>query len=259
MTQAPLSHDEAMALLDAYLDGELDVVSSMAFDRHAADCPHCQTRLEQRRRLSAQIQSAPLRWALPPELDAAVIERAVGAPQSPGRQRVSGTGPARWPYALAAGLLLTLSGYFVGQSVQRPADLGDALVDAHIRSVLNAHGVDVVSSDHHTVKPWLSARLPFSPPVPELASQGDSLLGGRVDYLNQHQIAALVYQHGKHQVNVFVWPTSAMPAFSTRQVSSEGYHLMTTHVGGFTAAIVSDLSADELAGFRDRWREATGL
>ena len=258
MTQATLHHDDALALLDAYIDGELDAASALAFDRHLAGCEICQARLAERRRLSSRIHSAPLRLELPPQLAAVVAERAIG-PTSMRPVRARRLFSAPWPKTLAAGFLLTLSGYFVGHSLPRPAELGDAVLDAHLRSVSSSRSVDVLSSDHHTVKPWLSSRLPFSPPVPDLANSVDTLIGARVDYLNHREVAALVYQHGKHQVNVFIWPTSAMPGVTAARAGGEGYHILTAKAGDFTAAIVSDMSSDELERFRDRWQAATEL
>jgi anti-sigma factor RsiW len=43
------------------------------------------------------------------------------------------------------------------------------LLSSHGRAVLAGRMIDIASADQHAVKPWLSARLPFSPPVADLA------------------------------------------------------------------------------------------
>ena len=88
----------------------------------------------------------------------------------------------------------------------------DEAVASHVRSTLGPHLVDVASSDHHTVKPFLSSKLGFSPPVYELQLPGSVFVGGRVDYLDGQPVAALVYRQGEHVVNAFVWPSGRATA-----------------------------------------------
>ena len=65
--------------------------------------------------------------------------------------------------ALAVGLNVLL---LHGQQDER---LEQEVIASHARATLAQHLVDVESSNHHAVKPWLSARLDFSPPVQELS------------------------------------------------------------------------------------------
>src|SRR6202012_2013445 len=51
-------------------------------------------------------------------------------------------------------------------------DLATEVVNAHVHATLSNHLIEVASSDRHTVKPWLSARLDYAPPVPDLADEG---------------------------------------------------------------------------------------
>jgi anti-sigma factor RsiW len=122
--------------------------------------------------------------------------------------------------------------------------LMDEVVASHVRSTLGQHLVDVASSDHHTVKPFLSSRLGFSPPVDELRVAGSVFLGGRVDYLDGRPVAALVYRQGEHVVNSFVWPSTAAdskPEFS----SDRGYLTAHWSQGGMNHCVISDVNRDE--------------
>jgi len=58
-------------------------------------------------------------------------------------------------------------------------------------------------------------------------------VGGRLDYLEGRQVAALVYQRRKHFINVFVWPDAAGSSFTQALESRQGYNLMRWSRGGF--------------------------
>ena len=96
------------------------------------------------------------------------------------------------------------------------------------------------------MKPWLSARLGFSPTVPDLSEQGFELIGGRLDVIDARPIAALVYQRRQHMISVFVWPDGARVNGSTER---RGYHMVRWGVGGLSYWAVSDLNENELRDF----------
>jgi len=127
----------------------------------------------------------------------------------------------------------------------RDEALGQEVIASQVRATLTQRLVDVASSDHHTVKPWLSARLDFSPPVPELNIPGSVFLGGRVDYLDGRPVAVLVYRQGAHVVNSFVWPGAGDSRIAFE--SQRGFHLAHWSRGGMTHWVISDVSPDEFA------------
>jgi len=122
--------------------------------------------------------------------------------------------------------------------------LADDVVASHVRSTLGQHLVDVASSDHHTVKPFLSSKLGFSPPVQELQVAGSIFLGGRADYLDGRPVAALVYKQGEHVINSFVWPSTASdgrPSFSAER----GYRTAHWSYNGMAHWVISDVNREE--------------
>jgi len=144
--------------------------------------------------------------------------------------------------AAAVVLAVTLNVVLLRSSKQER--LMDEAVASHVRSTVGPHLVDVLSSDHHTVKPFLSARLGFSPPVAELPLPGSVFVGGRVDYLDGRPVAALVYRQGEHVVNSFVWPDSAgnsNPEFATER----GYRIAHWSQGGMHHCVISDVNREE--------------
>jgi len=159
-----------------------------------------------------------------------------------------GTDWLRLPAAFAAGLVVALLLPMAWHGGAGNADLTNELVDSHVRSLQLAHLSDVVSTDHHTVKPWFAGKLDYSPPVHDLAQQGFPLAGGRLDVVQGKTIAALVYRRRQHIINVFVVP-GALPADSFGRVTRNGFHVAGWSDGSNSYWVVSDLNAEELGEF----------
>jgi anti-sigma factor RsiW len=137
-------------------------------------------------------------------------------------------------------LVLNLTGVLQGQDERV---MGDVLA-SHVRSTVGQHLVDVASSDHHTVKPWLSSRLGFSPPVSELRLPGATFLGGRVDVINGRPVAALAYRYGEHVVNSFLWPADAKDS-APKFFTEKGFNVARWSRGGMSHWVVADVNAEE--------------
>jgi anti-sigma factor RsiW len=71
-----------------------------------------------------------------------------------------------------------------------------------MRGQISGQPVDVASSDRHTVKPWLAAKLPVAAMVIDLAPEGFELLGGRIDIVGGAPAPTLVYKRRQHLVSV---------------------------------------------------------
>ena len=139
------------------------------------------------------------------------------------------------------------------------ATLADAAETDHVRSLLANHLTDVASSDHHTVKPWFAGRLDFVPNVPELAAHGFPLVGGRLDLLDHRQVAALVYSHGQHTINLFLWPADVahnLPVTPAARSTTSGHHLLLWNDGPIDYCAISDVDASELLDFATFFRAA---
>jgi anti-sigma factor RsiW len=243
------SGDRAL-LLQAEFDGELDAAQSAELAQHRESCAECRANwvvLEASRRALRDLAY----HAAPAALKAALAARIAPAPALAARARRMFW---REPLSFALGAALAAMLLLVARPHGEDAMLA-ALVDDHVRSLQPGHFYDVASSNKHTVKPWFDGKLDFAPPVKDLAGDGFPLVGGRLDYLGGRAVAALAYEHGKHPINLFVWPTrDGAPAPS--EAVREGYNIVHWDDGGMTLWAVSDMEKDELEDFARLWRKA---
>src|SRR5579884_1383231 len=229
-------------LLHGYLDGELSAADRAVCEDHLLVCLDCRGELESLRALSAALGDAALRHRPPPHLADRLEAALRTADEAPRRRWLR---PAAW--AAAAALLLAV-GLAAWAVLRRPPDADDRLsrevVAAHARSLQEKHLLDQPSSDRHQVKPWFQGRLDFAPPVRDLSAHGFELAGGRLDYLDDRPVAALVYRRRGHVINLFVWPAPDGDA-AVRTTSRRGYQVAAWTKDGFAFRAVSDLNGEE--------------
>jgi anti-sigma factor RsiW len=190
-------------LIDAGLDGELDLLTSLDLKRHVECCPACAQVQERLQAVKSTIAAAPY-YDAPPELSRRIGRSLRNEIAPPLRFRI-----LRRALAVAACLaIVVMLGLLAAQHFERTGveTRSRELVAAHVRSLMADHLLDVPSSDQHTVKPWFSGKLDFAPEVRDLADAGFPLQGGRLDYLDNRPVAALVYRHDRHVINCFVRP-----------------------------------------------------
>jgi anti-sigma factor RsiW len=207
------------------------------------------------RRLAASLAEAEADAAADATASAAV--RPSAAPATP----AGGRGRAWWLTAWLRGAATFAAGALAGllwaayvAAPDAPAPLPQEVVASHVRSLMADHLMDVASTDQHTVRPWFSGKLDYAPPVRDLAAQGYPLAGGRLDYLEQRPVAALVYRRQRHTINLYVWPAGAAAA-GVELLSRQGYNLAGWRRDGMQYWAVSDLNARELSEFAQLLRQ----
>ena len=243
---------EIETLKHAYADGELDLVRASEIEHHLSDCRACSRAYENIRALSSALKSADLYFKAP-----ALLKGRIRA-SLPAKARSSPTMPFAWwqwfkwgiPAAGTALIAVLLASASFGPSME--TRLAQEVTANHLRSLMANHLTDVASTDQHTVKPWFAGKVDFAPPVKDLAAQGFPLVGGRLDFLQDQKVAALVYQRNQHHtINLFIWPATRSANTTKKPAVRRGCNLIHWDESGMTFWAVSDLNSTELREFAD--------
>jgi anti-sigma factor RsiW len=244
--------DEAEILLHALIDGELDAGHAREVEEHVASCPRCAAALAAYRQTSKAVASADVRFAAPPQLRRRIEAALPQAQPVPNRRAVlRGFAMGSAVSAIAATGLVAI--VLRGDDEQR---IMSEVVSAHLRSLQAGHLTDVVSTDQHTVKPWFNGRLDVAPPVVDLTAQGFTLIGGRLDYVDARPIGAIVYRRRAHVINLFVAQTASTERRAAKIETIQGFNIRKWGDRGLNYWAVSDIGADELAEFGEKFETA---
>ena len=245
--------DDVQALIDSCAGDELDLPNALEIARHLQACEACSRFQANFETVRSALRQDTFVLRTSPDLRTRVRKALRVADRAEKGHRWFGW---RWlPTAAAAALLLfTVSFTYWTGARSTEKLLAQEIVSSHVRSLMADHLTDVTSSDRHTVKPWFSGKLDFSPTVVDLAEQGFPLLGGRIDYVNNRAVAVLVYGSQRHFINLLVWPnepTSSLAGVVREKhlMTDHGYHLAHWTQGGMTYWAVSDLNEIELHRF----------
>lgn len=254
---APVPACDKVLLVQAELDGELDAAQAAALAAHRAGCPVCRAAQEELLQARALVRAETYE-ATPDDVRARVMARLrQAAPPAARAPR-----PRRWAWLRGPGLGFALGAACAAaiSLVMLPPGRGDltaAIVADHIRALQPGHLEDVVSTDRHTVKPWFDGRIDFAPPVKDFAAEGFPLKGGRLDYLDNRPVAALVYQRDKHIIDLYVWPQRGANLLPTGGTAFRGYNVVHWTADGMNFWAVSDVEPAQLDDFAVLWRKTS--
>jgi anti-sigma factor RsiW len=238
---------EARIRIAGYVDGELSTQDASRLATHIDGCVACRSERSVQSFVSFELRREATRYAAP-----AALHRRVRA----ALQAKPARGEAWWrrlaapALAPAAGFafaaLVGSNAYLLAMQPSKDERVAEDVLTSHVRALMSSRPIDVASSDRHTVKPWYRGKLDFSPPVTDFASEGFSLAGGRLDYVDGHAVAALVYVHREHVIDVFVWPAANSASTPPAQLTRRGYNLLHATHAGMNCWIASDLEAPDL-------------
>ncbi len=267
--------DDAELLLQAYVDGELDAASALAFDRRLAAEPDLAAARDRILALRSVLRAEIPRAKAPDRLRQAMLA-GIGASEaevvpmpSARPPRVSSTrrwllGPAAFASEWRMGLAACLVGAVLGAGMttlltapRPPAPAMTEVVADHLRAVMAPQPFDVASSDGHTVKPWFTGRLSFAPQVIDLAASGFPLVGGRVAGVDGGPAPAHGLPPGHHLISLISQPVGRAGARRAEPASADrGFQVRDWTLGNMRYWAVSDVAAEELDAFETAARAA---
>jgi len=240
--------EQARPLIDPYVDGELEPTGKQALEQHLCDCNNCSQVWQNLQSLKKAVRQEPMQFPASAEL-----RRRLSV-----QLRIQSSLQSRsfwewnWLATLATGFAAACLILWMNFILNHPSNqelLAREVAASHIRSLMADHRLDVASTDQHTVKPWFAGKLDFSPPVKDFADQEFPLIGGRLDYLNDRTVAALVFQRHKHVINLFIWPNGGGDSSPSSFAPIQGYNMVHWAQGGMTFWVISDLNEQELGDF----------
>ena len=243
--------EEAHHLLDIYLDGELDFTQRLELEQHLAVCSSCRSLIEEHREFRTFFAANVGTYEAPPRLEARV---RAALRQEQAKERFS-LFLQPWIYATA----IVVVAAFVALNILFPGaenQLSQQAVLLHSNSLSTEHLVDVASPDPKIVKPWLTARLDFAPPVVGSPASGYSLVGGRIDVIQNRSVATLVYKNDKDDkdvVTLFCWPPKK-DRLSDADHSIKGHRVSTWSTDQCNYILVSKLNSHAMDEFVDSFR-----
>src|SRR5262249_23032160 len=115
------------------------------------------------------------------------------------------------------------------------------------------HLTVVPPSTRHAGNPGFTGRVNRPPPVVDLTANGFLLLGGRLDYIDGQTVASIVYRRRQHVINLFVAEGAPSETREPRFQSLQGFNIQRWTARGLEFFAVSDLNAEELREFADKF------
>jgi anti-sigma factor RsiW len=284
----PQDPQDMKLMIHALVDGELDAAAALAVERRMAADPELAAEHARLLALRGVVASLPraavsddflARIAAIAEVkdtgegdvtqpSAITAEAQQSAQQQQGNVIAMRPRAARWFNSfdwrqMAASIALTAVLASGATQWLTTADNGSesfavAVANGHRRSLLAATPVDIVSSDRHTVKPWLDARIGVSPAAPDMAKDGYALLGGRVEVIGDRPMPALVYRHHEHLITLVAAPrqNEAKSVPVADDLSAGGFLLVHWTDDAFSYWAISDAERPALDDFVTRFRAA---
>jgi ferredoxin len=127
-----------------------------------------------------------------------------------------------------------------------------AVVAAHARAVLTNELVEKNGADAGALRQWFRGKVTYPLIVQDLADRGFALRGGRIDYLQDRPVAALVFDTQDRPVSLFVVPSDDAEMMAVRG-NRHGYNVIGWADAGYAYFAASTAERDALDQLQDAY------
>lgn len=250
--------DDFRVLLHGDLDDELETTEAARLSAHLAVCAACRRIRARQEVLRAAVKMhAAGQFSMPARLPIRILAALPTERPAPERFRLP-SGWFKFSAALAVAVMVAVGLTYFLLSPDPNEQLADEAIATHSRSLLANHLTDVASSDPATVREWFRGKLNYVPPVKDVSARGFSLVGGRLEYLYDRELAAVIYRRGPAVINLFIWPAETAPKAVPRQLLNEGFSIVLWAEAGINYCSIAKLNEKELAEFVQAYRAQPG-
>ncbi len=152
----------------------------------------------------------------------------------------------------AVGALLVLA--LLPEYTSKESIMEEEIVSAHVRSLMENNLTHIESDGTDLVQPWFNSKVDFVAQPTDLDEDGFYLKGGRLDYINKHHAASIIYETGDHIINLFIFPTNEANMASFKTFENRGYNIVKWANNGLEYCAISDLNMKELNRFAQTYK-----
>jgi anti-sigma factor RsiW len=241
----------------AWFDGELAGDAALKAEHHAATCPECSDLLRGLAGVRSGIRANAPYYRASDSLTSRIADALERESEQPNKAVVQ-TGRRHFWTGAASGLTLSALAAVLVIFLMVPSDLDELVSDvanAHMRSLVGTHLIDVAGEDPGRLETWLSAHAGLTPPIADLGAKGFRLVGARADFVYGTSAAVAVYRHGNHVVNLFAWAAREDEALP-QSASKNGTNIVFWKKADVVYCAVSNLDVKSLLEF-ERMQQAT--
>ena len=235
-------------LITPYVDDDIDAAARRQVDEHVRRCPPCHSRVAAERAVRrlmqvrrTEISSETASHDLRARCFALRAIKAAGAAPT-WRVRLK-------PFAIAAGLVLFVSGAFVYEATGRSSRVLAAELTADHVKCFGMNALLGTNPDAAAIEREMASIFGWDVHLPALQNDGLELVGARPCFYGRGRAAHLMYRHHGQPLSVFMLPQLTRPGAenTAETVDVMGHEAVVWSQAGRTFVLIAREPHDEMS------------